>query len=64
MAKNQKAVPTQQVNQVLDQMKYEIASELGIQTGADQTARNNGRVGGQMTKRLIQIAESTIAGGR
>jgi hypothetical protein len=45
----------------LDQMKYEIASEFGVQLGADQTARVNGSVGGEITKRLVAFAESQLA---
>lgn len=41
----------------LESLKYEIARELGIQLGADQTARLNGTVGGQMTKRLVELGE-------
>lgn len=37
----------------LEQFKYEVASELGIQTGADTTSRDNGRVGGEMVRRMI-----------
>lgn len=48
------------LEQVLEQMKYEIAQEFGIQIGADQISRLNGAVGGEMVKRLIQIAEVTI----
>jgi hypothetical protein len=51
-----------QVQQAMAQLKAEVAQELGVQTGADQTSRANGSVGGAMTKRLIQIAESTITG--
>ena len=36
--------------QALDQMKYEIAQEFGVQLGADTTARSNGSVGGEITK--------------
>jgi hypothetical protein len=56
---NQKLVP--QANQALDQMKYEIANEFGIELGADQTARANGSVGGEITKRLIQFAEQQLS---
>ena len=38
-----------------DQMKYEIASEKGVQLGADATARQNGSVGGEITKRLVEM---------
>ncbi|MEH7148287.1 alpha/beta-type small acid-soluble spore protein, partial [Priestia megaterium] len=40
--------------QAIDQMKYEIASEFGVNLGADTTARANGSVGGGITKRLVQ----------
>ncbi|MDG5788404.1 alpha/beta-type small acid-soluble spore protein [Evansella sp. AB-P1] len=52
---NQLVVPG--VQQALDQMKYEIAQEFGVQLGADATARANGSVGGEITKRLVQQAE-------
>ncbi len=50
-------------NQALDQMKYEIASEFGVQLGADTTSRANGSVGGEITKRLVKMAESQLGGG-
>ena len=34
-------------------MKYEIADEYGVELGADASARDNGKVGGEMTKRLV-----------
>ena len=50
----------------LDNMKYEIARELGINLkqgdNGDLTARENGYVGGYMVKRLIQQAEKQMAG--
>ena len=39
----------------LDQMKYEIASEFGVNLGADTTSRANGSVGGEITKRLVKM---------
>ena len=59
---NQLVVPG--VQQALDQMKYEIASEFGVNLGADTTARANGSVGGEITKRLVQLAEQQLGGGR
>ena len=38
---------------VLVEMLHIWANELGIEMGPDQTARNNGRVGGQITKNLV-----------
>ncbi|MGX4607772.1 small, acid-soluble spore protein, alpha/beta type [Priestia sp. JNUCC 25] len=50
--------------QAIDQMKYEIASEFGVNLGPDTTARANGSVGGEITKRLVQMAEQQLGGGR
>lgn len=41
----------------LENLKYEIAKELGITLGADQSARLNGTVGGEMTKRLVELGQ-------
>ncbi|PFY98850.1 spore protein [Bacillus pseudomycoides] len=49
--------------QALNQMKYEIAQEFGVQLGADATARSNGSVGGEITKRLVAMAEQQLGGG-
>ena len=43
--------------QALENLKYEIARELGITLGADQTSRLNGTAGGEMTKRLVELGE-------
>ena len=47
--------------QILSNMKYEIAKELGITLGADTASRLNGTVGGQMTKRLVELGEQQLA---
>lgn len=44
----------------VDQMKYEIAGEFGVQLGADATARENGQVGGEITKRLVSLAKKNM----
>ncbi|MGM9986118.1 MAG: small, acid-soluble spore protein, alpha/beta type [Bacillaceae bacterium] len=44
----------------LDSMKQEIASEFGVTLGPDATARANGSVGGEITKRLVKMAESQL----
>jgi len=46
----------------LDQMKIEIAQEFGVQLGADTTSRSDGSVGGEITKRLVQMAEQQLGG--
>jgi len=48
--------------QALDQMKYEIANEFGVNLGPDTTSRANGSVGGEITKRLVQMGEQQISG--
>lgn len=58
---NQLLVPG--VEQALDQMKTEIAQEFGVNLGADTTSRANGSVGGEITKRLVQIAQQQMSGG-
>lgn len=57
---NQLVVPG--VQQALDQMKYEIANEFGVSLGAETTSRANGSVGGEITKRLVQMAEQQLGG--
>ena len=37
----------------LENMKVEIADELGVNLGPDATSRQNGSVGGEITKRLV-----------
>ncbi len=43
--------------QAIENLKYEIARELGINLGADTTSRLNGTVGGEMTKRLVELGK-------
>ena len=46
----------------INQMKYEIANELGVNLGPDATARQNGSVGGEITRRLVSMAQSNLQG--
>ena len=48
--------------QAIDKMKYEIANEFGVTMGPDATARANGSVGGEITKRLVQMGEQHLGG--
>ncbi|QSJ00634.1 small, acid-soluble spore protein, alpha/beta type [Bacillus safensis] len=57
---NQLLVPG--AEQAIDQMKYEIASEFGVNLGAETTARANGSVGGEITKRLVSFAQQNLGG--
>ncbi|GGE44263.1 small, acid-soluble spore protein B [Pullulanibacillus camelliae] len=57
---NQLLVPG--VEQAVEQMKQEIASEFGVRLGADTTSRGNGSVGGEITKRLVAQAQQQMPG--
>lgn len=46
--------------QALNNMKYEIAQEFGIELGPDASARSNGSVGGEITKRLVTMAQQQL----
>lgn len=64
-ATNSLIVP--QANQALDQLKYEVAQELGISIPQDgymgnMATRDAGSIGGNITRRLVQIAEQQLAG--
>ncbi|KKI90204.1 spore protein [Bacillus sp. SA1-12] len=48
--------------QAIDQMKFEIASEFGVNLGAETTSRANGSVGGEITKRLVSFAQQQMSG--
>lgn len=50
----------------LEQLKYEVAQEIGVQPPADGywgdiPSRDNGAVGGHMVRRMIQMAEQQLA---
>lgn len=51
----------------LDNMKYEMAGELGIANynnidKGSLTSRQNGYIGGYMTRKLVQYAEEQLKG--
>lgn len=62
---NQIVVP--QAKNAMEQFKYEVASELGIQTPNDgywgtMTTRDTGAIGGHMVRKMIEMAERSLAG--
>ncbi|MDN4072823.1 alpha/beta-type small acid-soluble spore protein [Fictibacillus terranigra] len=59
---NRNRLLVQGAQQAIDQMKFEIATEFGVQLGADQTSRANGSVGGEITKRLVATAQQQLSG--
>ncbi|PMC36327.1 spore protein [Bacillus sp. UMB0899] len=48
----------------ITQMKMEIAQEFGVNLGPETTSRANGSVGGEITKRLVSMAQQQISGNR
>ena len=56
--RNKLIVPGAQ--EAVDQMKYDIAKELGVNFGRTATAQENGAVGGEITKRLIAQAKQNL----
>lgn len=59
-SKNRLVVPGSE--NAIKNMKYEIAIELGVNLGPDATARQNGSVGGEITRRLVSMAQSNLQG--
>ncbi len=61
---NRKLVP--EAMDSLDKFKYEVASEVGVNLkngyNGDISARDAGRIGGNMVRKLIQQAESNMIG--
>ena len=62
---NRQVVP--EAKAALNQMKLEIAGEVGMSNyenidKGNLTARQNGYVGGYMTKKLVEMAEKQMAG--
>lgn len=61
---NQKVVPA--AKDALDKMKYEVASQVGVNLkqgyNGDLKSSEAGKVGGHITKKLVQMAEQQLAG--
>ena len=60
---NKKLVP--EAMSALDKFKYEVASEVGVNLkegyNGDLSARDAGRIGGNMVKKMIQQVENNMA---
>ena len=59
---NQKLVP--EARGALEKFKYEVASEVGVNLkdgyNGDISAKDAGKIGGNMVRKLIQQAESQM----
>jgi len=62
MSRNSNKLLVPGVEQFLDQVKYEIAQEFGVTLSGETVSRANGSVGGEITKRLVQQAQSQMSG--
>lgn len=62
MANSKKVVP--EAMTALDKFKYEVASEVGVNLkdgyNGDISAKDAGKIGGQMVKKLIEQAERNM----
>ena len=61
---NKAAVP--EAKGALDRFKYEVASEIGVPLtdgyNGDLTPRQNGSVGGEMVRKIIEAQEREMSG--
>ncbi|MGI6144595.1 MAG: alpha/beta-type small acid-soluble spore protein [Clostridia bacterium] len=65
MARNTNKPAVEGAKNFLNNMKYEMAGELGISNYANidkgsLTSRQNGYIGGYMTRKLVQFAEEQL----
>lgn len=68
MARSSNSTVIPQAGNALDAMKVEVANELGLSNYAQMdkgqlTSRQNGYVGGNITKRLVALGEASLAQG-
>jgi Small, acid-soluble spore proteins, alpha/beta type len=66
MARNSNQIIVPESRWALEQLKFEIAQEFGIQLPPDgyyghMTTRDMGTIGGNITRRLIRIAEEQLS---
>lgn len=64
---NSNRIVVPEARAALNQMKLEIANELGLanydsEDKGNLTSRQNGYVGGYMTKKLVESAQKQLAG--
>lgn len=58
MARSSNKLLVPGIEAALNKVKYEIAQEFGVTLGSDTSARANGSVGGEITKRLVAQAQA------
>ena len=64
MASNSNQYVNPNAKAALEKMKYEVASEIGVNLkqgyNGDLTSKQAGSIGGRMVKKLIEKAESNM----
>ena len=57
-----------QAKDALDRFKFEVANEIGVPLkqgyNGDLTSRENGSVGGEITKRLVAMGQSQMSSSK
>jgi len=65
---NRNQLVVQQARVALDQLKFEVAQQLGISLdpayNGDKQTREMGAIGGNMVRRMVQIAEQQLTGNK
>ncbi len=60
-----KSIEVPAAKQALDQMKYEVANQIGVTLNkgynGNISSKDAGRIGGSMTKKLVQMAEDQMS---
>ena len=66
MSNRSNRIEVPESRQALENMKFEVANELGVNLSmgynGDVSAKDNGRVGGQMVRRMIEDYQRQAAG--
>ena len=66
MTQNRNTANVPESREALDNMKYEVAQEMGVNLkkgyNGDLTAKENGTMGGNMVKKMIENYERKAAG--
>lgn len=58
---NKNRIEVPEAKDAMDKFKMEVASELGVDLKSENlTAKDAGRVGGQIVKKLIEQAEDSM----
>ena len=65
---NSNRINVPEARQAMNNMKYEVANELGINLkqgyNGDLTSREAGNIGGNMVKKMIEAQEKAMSGQR